>query len=634
MKFRNKPLYVFIALLAFLVISICLSYNTFEGFIAFHKTTPPLNQVYVKQYSKNNYLHKVHDSIYFDSVNGNVIELFGTQFSDSTKQKTKTSNIDMEGTSLTNIVLISRPPLQSAPLKVSFHDKTNGKLVVDDSNIAKTTITNYLHSVVPNGMYFKTTPENIKFNYQVVYIPVGLATILHIYDCISNVHIGTYLFRNKRQPAISLYKGGLPTNLGGFVLDEHEKNNTYVNEPLYDPKKSKKTYQVSRNVLFDTTNRNLIVKTTNSISVYNGTTENDRPKRIFKVSEKGLISNTTTSFQDKDFSIFEVLYIRDTEHNSVVLYIPFPSSKKTAVVVISMDSIVLGLISVRNVVIFNPDSENGIEEDILMRKTVPKIESSNIDTTNKLTKCSVGCGDTKIEKKGPEKKGPEKKGIDKNGNIPTLDSIIADYYSKYFNSNTPAVVVNGVKQYSNDFMLKTQTIPPICPACPACPHGGNNSTCVNCGGNGGSGMLKIDSSNNILVNPSTTAIPATTPATKTVVAPSVTPVVAPITKPIVAPVVTPITKPVVAPVVAPITKPVVAPVVAPLTKPIVAPVVTPLTKPLVPPAGLKPNVIEPNTQFRNALPAQNNSYSNYGATEERPSSNFMPVTSDFSAFGR
>jgi hypothetical protein len=51
---------------------------------------------------------------------------------------------------------------------------------------------------------------------------------------------------------------------------------------------------------FDTTNRNLILKKNNSISVYNGSTnEKGKPKRIFKnVSEKGLISNTTTSIED------------------------------------------------------------------------------------------------------------------------------------------------------------------------------------------------------------------------------------------------------------------------------------------------------------------------------------------------
>ena len=616
MKFKIKPLYVFIIILVLLIFSIFLSHNTFEGFIAFNKTTPPLNQVYISQYTKNNYLYKVHDSIYFDSTNGNVIELFGTQFSENNSTKTPTteinttSNIDTIGSSLTNIVLMSRPLIQNAPLNITHYDKSKGELSVDDSVIGKTIISNYQYSIVPNSSNYKSYSD-ITYNYQVLYIPVGEPTILHIYDCTntSNVNIGTYLFRKGQAPAISMYKGGLPTNLGSFVVDNHDKNNTYVNEPLYDSNKSMKTYQVTRNVLFDTTNRNLILKKNNSISVYNGSTGDDgKPKLIFSnVTEKGVISNTTTSFQDKEF--FEVLYILDTEHNSCVLYIPFPSSKKTVIAIISMDPTVLGLITVRNVVTFNPDSEGGIEGGMSMNKTEHKVECSNIDTTNKLTKCDIGNGNCTDKKVVDNKVVEQNDVVKKETSIPTLDSIIADYYSKYFNSNTPAITVNGVKQYSNDFLLKTQMIPPICPACPGCPHTGNNSTCTNCGGNGGSGMLNnsIDTSNNNpLVDPSRIGgtVPATIPAT------------------------TPATKPTVAPILPPTLPPTLPPAVAttPPTKPTVAPI--------LPPAGQKSSVIEPNTQTRNALPVQINSYTNYGATVDKPSSDFMPVTSDFSAFGR
>ena len=37
---------------------------------------------------------------------------------------------------------------------------------------------------------------------------------------------------------------------------------------------------------------------------------------------------------------------------------------------------------------------------------------------------------------------------------------------------------------SNDYLLKTEVVPPVCPSCPACPGGG---VCTSCGGNGGSG---------------------------------------------------------------------------------------------------------------------------------------------------
>ena len=42
---------------------------------------------------------------------------------------------------------------------------------------------------------------------------------------------------------------------------------------------------------------------------------------------------------------------------------------------------------------------------------------------------------------------------------------------------------------SDDYILKTQIVPPVCPSCPACP---DNVTCTNCGGQGGSGTLATD----------------------------------------------------------------------------------------------------------------------------------------------
>lgn len=41
----------------------------------------------------------------------------------------------------------------------------------------------------------------------------------------------------------------------------------------------------------------------------------------------------------------------------------------------------------------------------------------------------------------------------------------------------------------NDYMLKTQIVPPVCPACPSCPACDFEGACSNCGGNGGSGTL-------------------------------------------------------------------------------------------------------------------------------------------------
>jgi len=42
---------------------------------------------------------------------------------------------------------------------------------------------------------------------------------------------------------------------------------------------------------------------------------------------------------------------------------------------------------------------------------------------------------------------------------------------------------------SEDYILKTQIVPPVCPTCPSCPK---EVTCTNCGGQGGSGTMDTD----------------------------------------------------------------------------------------------------------------------------------------------
>lgn len=63
-------------------------------------------------------------------------------------------------------------------------------------------------------------------------------------------------------------------------------------------------------------------------------------------------------------------------------------------------------------------------------------------------------------------------GIDNDTNTNTKTSS-----SDFFDYNTS----------KNNYILKTQIVPPVCPTCPTCPSTG---TCSNCGGSGGSGTLK------------------------------------------------------------------------------------------------------------------------------------------------
>jgi hypothetical protein len=66
------------------------------------------------------------------------------------------------------------------------------------------------------------------------------------------------------------------------------------------------------------------------------------------------------------------------------------------------------------------------------------------------------------------------------------DSDVLDAFARwyiYFNTSATGI--------TDDYLLKTQIVPPVCPACPGCSTSG---VCTDCGGNGGSGTKSSDSS--------------------------------------------------------------------------------------------------------------------------------------------
>lgn len=73
---------------------------------------------------------------------------------------------------------------------------------------------------------------------------------------------------------------------------------------------------------------------------------------------------------------------------------------------------------------------------------------------------------------------------------------ISDYYKWYWYWNQQSTG-NMPVHFSEDYMLKTQVVPPVCPACPSCGNNNGNGCCNNCGGNGGSGTM--DASGNSIV---------------------------------------------------------------------------------------------------------------------------------------
>ena len=72
-----------------------------------------------------------------------------------------------------------------------------------------------------------------------------------------------------------------------------------------------------------------------------------------------------------------------------------------------------------------------------------------------------------------------------SGKIPSVSSSSGSNDVSY-NTNLYYGAIQ-TDEWWNDYMRKTQIVPPVCPACPSCPTSGGAGTCVNCGGGGGVG---------------------------------------------------------------------------------------------------------------------------------------------------
>ena len=74
-------------------------------------------------------------------------------------------------------------------------------------------------------------------------------------------------------------------------------------------------------------------------------------------------------------------------------------------------------------------------------------------------------------------------GVNDMAQMIDISNNVSDYYKWYWYWNSSGSLP---VHFSEDYMLKTQMVPPVCPSCPACPKQG---CCTNCGGNGGAGAV-------------------------------------------------------------------------------------------------------------------------------------------------
>jgi hypothetical protein len=431
LSIKTTPLLLFLLLLIVLVISVLVgnSIASKEGFVSFQQNKNTLDLVSIPTYSSSNYTVKLFDQLYFDNKNGNIIEVDSTRYS---------GNTDTTGVSIATTYVSAR---SSSSSSTSYKNILNGTTVVpQDTPPSQITTT---ASSYQSYMYLSQSP-NTDF-YTVFCFPWHTDTYMHIINNTTNVQEKSFYFSAQGDMQTYDYPDNTRLGLTSYIPYIRPANNSTA-DPFYDPQKA--LYKLASFVKYDITNGNLIIQTAQDgtsklITVYsrNGTAT--------VVPTAGTITNTPSSVSSSSFAPFTVV---DTLGQNLVVYMP--SKTNTVIALIGFANASLTRLTLNNV----------------FRFTATTIDYGSTGTPGLNRGSAAGTDGTNPNP-----------GF--NMAPPTQDSAMSEYFKWYWywkNTGSSTSKLN----YSDDYLLKTQIVPPVCPSCSSC-----SGTCTNCGGNGGAGTV-------------------------------------------------------------------------------------------------------------------------------------------------
>ena len=456
---KLTPLLLFLLILVVLVIAITTLKNPIapvekEGFIKFKTNVVPQRETVIPAYSSRAIV-KLYDNLFIDRQNINIVEVVSSEFIgnvDATTYKVTKGNVDLTGSSITAINVQTRDgarinrPVTSTTVKES-----------DESKISSITKTN-------KSVPFFTSACTTTAKYQLFYIPWGTNTYIHGIQLTAtpSAHAASsfkprnlysyFIPSDKTANMSAIY---YPNNVINLTVpassDKSAQNGKLVTEPLYSA--TRKVYQLSSDIKYDITSGNVVVNSKNAIIVYN------RYGKPTTYSTAPADSVIPTSIAD---SATTAWVANNAINTTQIIYIP----NKTNTVILLLQKDAAGRFTVLNSVRFNKSkaiSDNDTDDDsipITTNPPVPPAPSSNLDP-----------------------------------------SAISDYYKWYWYWNSAGSGTNS--QYSNNYLLKTQIVPPVCPSCPTATCASTASSADS--GSGSDSSVKKDKDGNIITNTVDTA---------------------------------------------------------------------------------------------------------------------------------
>jgi hypothetical protein len=326
--------FIFVLLLLLFIFAIIFCAPR-EGFVSFAYSEDSLVDVIVPQYSTTKPVIKLHDSLFFDKSNANLLEVDSEGYN---------GNIDLTGNTISRITVSPRIGTTSTTYTVS----TSDNVIPTGSNITTKSMT--------SKSYESKSEETDK--YTAFYIPYLYQTYIHVLNTTEKKQMTSFMFgsgnaaNNFEYKTGSTYDDAQLAELESYVNDTDANNNTEVLNTDYS--NTRKIFQLSKYVNFDMSNGNLII--------FQGD-GNDKKMNIYKRDrsvEQRAVAGTTTSAYDGENTLVNMSYtvITAVDACGQLLVVYVPSGTTSMVALIGLKDINTAQYDLKNVKRF---TANGVD---------------------------------------------------------------------------------------------------------------------------------------------------------------------------------------------------------------------------------------------------------------------------------
>ncbi len=485
--YRMTSLHLFLVLLVVLVISVYFgrearkwtAAGSMEGYVGYNYSSAPLSMVAVTDYVSTRTVMKVYDNLYLDKVNANLVEVTGNTYVPSSNVAAYTAE---SITVYTPRDYASNQYAQAfgaeIPERIAHGPYTvSGTTNIPEKNISsikeKYGIAVFQARSAAAWVFYIAHAENTYLH--VVDISNALQKPLNAFSVAANSQEDTQQIRRyalgDSGTVVDTTKTAEAVDLSVASADDIkvEKNGLTDTIPCYDSEAS--PMYITNKFAYDTQNGSLIyIDSSSSIYVYQRQTSSSISSGQY--TDNTPIHYTTNSSMSTGSS-------KPTRNN-----VPFyprwfvTPDKKFYVYMVQVAYSTYGTLFRRNSQsLFTPFGVFSVVVDVAASET-SRYYQTLLDRIDEL------------ERSNREIKTNFSPDLDELGEGTREDTLYGDSLSKYMSDyNYWSTYWNTAKDGSLNgfnYVPKTAIIPPICPTCPSC-SGSGGGVCTSCGGQGGAG---------------------------------------------------------------------------------------------------------------------------------------------------